>query len=79
MKGKNKSTNPENAKLCKSVNEDQIPFFFFFDDLSWKEFGELVSDLQNGLCVVILDKYLSFLTLVLMDEISTMTDRSEVD
>lgn len=36
-------------------------------------------ELENGLCVVILDKYLSFLTLVLMDEISTMTDWSEVD
>lgn len=36
-------------------------------------------EFENGLCVVILDKYLSFLTLVLMDEISTMTDRAEVD
>lgn len=36
-------------------------------------------EFENGLCAVILDKYLSFLTLVLMDEISTMTDRAEVD
>lgn len=36
-------------------------------------------DSENGLCAVILDKCFSFLTLVLMDEISTMTDRAEVD
>lgn len=68
---------PNYAKVWMRIR--YLFFFFFFGDLSWKEFGELVSDLKNGLCVVILDKYLSFLTLVLMDEISTMTDRSEVD
>lgn len=36
-------------------------------------------EFENGLWAVILDKYLRFLTLVLMDEISTMTDRAEVD
>lgn len=36
-------------------------------------------EFENGLCVVILDKCLSFLTLVLMDKISTMTDWAEVD
>jgi len=36
-------------------------------------------EFENGLCVVILDRCLSFLTLVLMDEMSTMTDWAEVD
>lgn len=36
-------------------------------------------EFENGQCAVILDKYLSFLTLVLMDEISTMADWAEVD
>lgn len=37
----NRSATPENAKLCKSVNEDQI---IFLGDLSWRESGKLVSD-----------------------------------
>lgn len=34
---------------------------------------------ENGLCAVILDKCLSFLTLVLTEKISTMADWAEVD